>query len=315
MKIIKPKFWDLQKPNFISYFLLPFTLLIRLNNFLKNFTPKIQSKDLKTICIGNIYIGGTGKTPSVIKLYEILKKNGFDNIATGKKMYSSQKDEQILLDKQTSLITEKSRSKILSTAIKDKKRILIFDDGLQDKYINYDCKIVCFNSDNLIGNGLLIPAGPLREKMTSLKNYDVVFLKNINSINYKVIDFIKTFNPKIKIFNSRYEIQNINDFNLKKDYLIFSGIGTPNNFKEILIKNNFNIKSEIIFPDHHNYKKNDILMIKKKAKEFNSNVITTEKDFVKIPEEFSNEIKFLRVKIKFDDESDLINYIKSKIYE
>ena len=75
MKIIKPKFWDLQKPNFISYFLLPFTLLIRLNNFLKNFTPKIQSKDLKTICVGNIYIGGTGKTPSVIKLYEILKKN------------------------------------------------------------------------------------------------------------------------------------------------------------------------------------------------------------------------------------------------
>ena len=89
MKFKKPKFWDFDKPNLLSYLLLPFTFPIIVNNLLLNYKLKKKTIGIKKICIGNIYVGGTGKTPSVIKLFNILKKS-YPNICTGKKFYSSQ---------------------------------------------------------------------------------------------------------------------------------------------------------------------------------------------------------------------------------
>ena len=103
MNFKKPYFWDLPKQSIISYLFLPFSFLIILRNFLLNFTEKKKSPKIKTICIGNIYIGGTGKTPLTIRLYEILKKLNY-NVATVKKNYSNQVDEQLLLSRKTSLI-------------------------------------------------------------------------------------------------------------------------------------------------------------------------------------------------------------------
>ena len=218
MKFTKPKFWDFQKPNIYAYLLLPFTLLVRLNNFLSNHKSKMKSNEVKTICVGNIYLGGTGKTPSVIKLFEILKKIEL-NVVTAKKFYSSQKDEIVLLENKTNFISAKKRVEIIEKAMKNNYKIVIFDDGLQDKSIDYDLKFVCFNSKNWIGNGELIPSGPLREKVGSLKNYDAVFLKNIDNPNYNIINLIKNINPKIKIFNTYYKINNLKNFDLKKRYL------------------------------------------------------------------------------------------------
>ena len=69
----KPKFWDLEKPNFYSYMLLPITLLISFINYFKNFQNSKKTK-IKTICVGNFYVGGTGKTSLSIKIHEILQK-------------------------------------------------------------------------------------------------------------------------------------------------------------------------------------------------------------------------------------------------
>ena len=186
MKLKKPSFWDLPKPNFLSYFLIPFSLPIILRNFLFQFLKKNKSSNIKTICVGNIYLGGTGKTPLTIKISEILKQLNI-KVATEKKNYSNQKDEQLLLKQKTSLIITDSRKDAIYQGINQNYNVLVFDDGLQETKIDFDIKLVCFKSKNWIGNGQLIPAGPMREKISSLKRFDAVFL-NGTSDNFERIE-------------------------------------------------------------------------------------------------------------------------------
>jgi len=308
----KPLFWDSKKQGIFSTILFPFTILTNINNFLLSISNKKINHKIFSICIGNIYVGGTGKTPLAIKLYQILNKN-HKGVVVGKKFYSSHNDEINLLKKKVHTLIKNKRSLIIQEAIKKNKKIIIFDDGLQDKALKYDLNFVCFDTLNWIGNGNLIPAGPLREKINSLKKFDAVFLKNISKPNNKIIRIIKKINPKIKIFNTRYKILNFNNFSLKDKYLIFSGIGNPDSFFKILKMNNFLIKDQFIFPDHYRYTEKDFLNIIKRSKELNAKIITTEKDFMKIPKRYQKKIKCLKVDLEINNQKKLISFINEKI--
>ena len=309
MKFNKPKFWDYKKPNFLSYLLLPLTIPIIINNFFLSIKRNNTHPGIKKICVGNIYVGGTGKTPLVIKLYQLLKKLNF-NSAVIKKFYNSHIDEQRILDQNTKLYCKKTRNLSLNEAIKDGKEIVIFDDGLQDRSISYDIELVCFNSFKWIGNGFLMPAGPLREKIKSISKYDLAFINGNQINNSKLKLLIKKYNKNIEIFESQYIATNTDQFEINEKYLIFSGIGTPESFKEILIKNKFNIVKEIIFPDHYNYTQKDINNIKLQAKKLNAKILTTEKDYIKIDTNNNHEIKFLKVELEIVNEKELLNYFK-----
>ena len=208
MKLNKPKFWDDKKISFLSIILLPLTIFIAINNLILSIISKEKSKKIKTICVGNIYVGGTGKTPLTIKLYDIFKELNY-KVSTAKKFYKKHLDEQIILKNKTNLIISSTRHKALDEAIKKKNELVIFDDGLQDDKIDYDLKFVCFNSTKWIGNGFLIPSGPLREKISSLKKYDVVFLNGNNSNIEDIKKKIYQINPKIEIFETLYKPINL----------------------------------------------------------------------------------------------------------
>lgn len=311
MKISKPKFWDFKRPNYLSYLLLPFTIPIIINNYFLNFKKKLKNENIKTICLGNIYVGGTGKTPLTIKLNQILQKLNFKT-ASIKKFYKGQIDEQKLLSVKTNLYCKKNRVDALNDAIKDNIDIAIFDDGLQDDYLNYDLSFVCFNN-NWIGNGFLIPAGPLREKLKNISKYDAIFLNGNEEDNVSIKHSIQKINNNIKIFETYYKPTNIDKFNINENYLIFSGIGNPSSFKKTLLKNKFRIIKEIIFPDHYNYKKDDIEKIKIIADRLNAKIITTQKDFIKVSKENSDKINFLEIDMVIKEQNELISFIKSKI--
>ena len=306
MYLKKPSFWDKQI-SILSYLLLPFTIFVRVNNFLNSKKKKYLSKKLKTICVGNIYVGGTGKTPTTIKLYDLIKK--IKNASTAKKYYLNQQDEEILLKRKTKFLTASSRKSILKLAEKKNIEVLIFDDGLQDNQIDYNFKFVCFDGDLGIGNGLLLPAGPLRETINSLKKYDVVFIKKGNNLN-NLIKLIEKHNKRIKIFITDYKVSKSSKFNKSKKYLIYSGIGNPHNFAKILKQNKVKIVDKIIFPDHHSYSNQDFNFILNKAKQNNAEIITTEKDYVKVPKELQKKIKFLKVNLIIHNEKKLIKFLK-----
>ena len=194
MKLKKPKFWDYKKPNLYSYLLLPFSIILKLISKLKS-KPKLTNPKIKTICVGNIYIGGTGKTSLALKIKEILEQKNI-KVCFIKKDHSDQVDEQRLLGKNGQLFTSKERITALEEAISQGYKIAIFDDGLQDTSIKYDLEIVCFNNLNWIGNGLTLPSGPLRESIDNLKFYDNVFLNGNEEDLTNIKNQIEKINTK-----------------------------------------------------------------------------------------------------------------------
>jgi tetraacyldisaccharide 4'-kinase len=307
MKFIKPKFCETK--NFISLILYPLSIITYLVNITKKFSTKKKFK-IKTICIGNIYIGGTGKTSLAIEINELLRKK-FKTVFI-KKNYKNQSDEINLLNNKGKIITSNTRENALSNALKKKYQLAILDDGLQQKNIDYDLKILCFNSEYALGNEYLLPAGPLREDLNVVKNYDLVFL-NGEKKNKKLLSKLKSINQNLKIFEGKYKPLNLKKLNLRKKYLMFCGIGNPHEFEQTLIKYKFKINKKIIFPDHYKLVNTDLKKLKKNAKKDNLTLITTEKDFFRLSKTQRKNIKFLKTKLEIKEKNKLVRTLISKL--
>ena len=305
MKLKKPKFWDYKKPSFFSHILLPFTIIVGLITKIKS-KPKFSNSKIKTICVGNIYIGGTGKTSLAIKIKEILDKNNIKACFI-KKFYSNQIDEQKLLSKNGTLFSNLKRITALGEAISKGFEVAIFDDGLQDGSIKYDLEIVCFNNLNWIGNGLTLPSGPLRENINSLKFYENVFLNGNEENLITIKEQIKKINPNININSGKYTPLNINEFDKNQSYFVFSGIGNHKTFIEMLKNNKLKIVSDLEYPDHYQYSKKDFDEIIINAKKYNARIITTEKDYLRLENFNRNEILYIKSSLNISDEKNLTN--------
>ena len=307
MNLKKPRFWENEKPNLLAYLLLPLAKLIQLLSFLKSKQKKNKFK-IKTICIGNIYLGGTGKTSLSIELKNILEKKNIKTCFV-KKFYNNQQDEQILLKNHGQLFLSNKRSSAIRDAEDKGFEIAILDDGLQDQSIEYDTKIVCFNNLNWIGNGLTIPAGPLREEISNLKNYKQVFingnLENLEYLKKKILNI----NPGININIGKYIPENLNEFNIEDNYLVFSGIGNHKTFVSMMKEYSFKILKDFEFPDHYQYKDNDIKKITNLAKELGCKIVTTEKDFLRLKNMNFENLKFIKSKLKILEEEKFIKSI------
>ena len=311
MKFKKPKFWNYKKPNIISYLLLPIAVLVKIAKFIKNITIKKKKfQSIKTICIGNIYLGGTGKTSLSLKINKILK----DKIKSCfvKKYYSNQIDEQKILEKNGKLFKSKNRSESIKQAINEGFKVAIFDDGLQDPSINYDYNIVCFNINNWIGNGQTIPSGPLRENIRNLKKYKNVFLNGNKENIENIKKYIHKIDPNINIYQGEYIPLNINEFDKKNKYLVFSGIGNHKTFVSMLKINDINVVKDIEFPDHYKYSTKEIDNIISISKKLDCKIITTEKDYMRLNN--NNEINYIKSELEIINEETFLNNI-SKIYD
>ena len=307
MNLKKPKFWDLKEPNFFAYVLLPIAIILQNLKYLLSKKDPFKLK-IKTICVGNIYIGGTGKTSLSIQINKILNERKIKTCFV-KKFYKNQADEQKLLEKKGKLFLAKTRYKALQSAEEENYQIAILDDGLQDLSIKYDVNLVCFNNLNWKGNGLTIPAGPLRENINNLKKYNHIFL-NGNLENIEILKKeIKQINSEIKIHIGKYEPINLNKFNKTDKYFAFSGIGNHKTFIKMLKNYGLNVVEDLEFADHYSYKNNDIEKIIYKSKKLNAKILTTEKDYLRLKKKYLEEIAFIEVQLKIIDEDKFIESI------
>jgi len=307
MNLKKPKFWDYKRPNIYAYILVPIAFLLKILNMVK-IKSKNKKLKIKTICVGNIYIGGTGKTSLSIKINEILTRKKIKSCFV-KKFYKDQLDEQKILRSRGKLFLSPSRIEAINLAENENYEIAIFDDGLQDHSINFDISFICFNNINWMGNGLTIPAGPLREDINNIKKHQNIFingnLENLENLKKQIFKI----NSKINIHVGKYEPLNMNEFNKNDKYLVFTGIGNHKTFISMVKKHELNVCKDIEFPDHYTYTDSDIDLIINQAKDLNCKIITTEKDYFRLKNNRVDQIKFIKSELKIIDEEKLINII------
>jgi len=270
MNFKKPEFWDYSGLSFWSIILYPLSLLFLFASLVIKLL-KIQKKfPIPIICVGNIYVGGTGKTPLASEIFKIIKSSG-KNPGFVKKGYDYLYDEIQMLEKIGKTYLNKNRKEAISSLISLKHDVAILDDGFQDFSIKKDFSIICFNSKQLIGNGFLIPSGPLRESFKSIKRADCIFINGDKNTRFE--NKINEINKNAKIFYSKYKIKNVENFK-NKEVIAFAGIGNPSNFFDLLIENNINVKRTYSFPDHHNFSQKDFDKI---IGDNHIKIVTTEK--------------------------------------
>ncbi len=308
MKLIKPKFWD--HKNLISLSLFPLSLIIQLIIFFKKKFTKVSNFKIPIVCIGNIYVGGTGKTPLSILVSKELSKIG-RKPAIIRKYYKDHKDEHSLIKENFNyLILNSNRIGAIQEAENKNFDIAILDDGFQDYKIKKNLSIICFNS-NFEGNGFVIPAGPLRENLSSIKNAQIMIINGYKNLKFE--KKILAINSNIDIYYSEYKAINYEKFN-QKELLVIAGIGDPENFLKLLNNHNLKIAKKYIYPDHYNFSKEEIDHFISEAKNNGYQIICTEKDFHRIKVYDIKEIDYLKVELVLEKKERLIKKIQS-IYD
>ena len=303
MKLYKPNFW--KETNLVSILLFPISLIVKLIVLMRKTFLKELEFEIPIICVGNIYLGGTGKTPLSINLGKELSILNKKPVII-RKYYKHHKDEYSLIRENFKhLITKKDRKNAIKNAVQNGFDTVILDDGFQDYKIKKNLNIVCFNNQ-LLGNGMLIPAGPLRESVDSLKSAHIIIINGDQNIEFerKLLEI----NNEISIFYSRYQLIDIEKYRGKKLFVI-AGIGNPENFFELIRSQNLNIIKELSFPDHYQFSKSEILNIINDARKNGYQVVMTEKDYHRVKDYNFTEIHYMKVKLEIAEKKEFLNKV------
>ena len=316
----QPSFW--KERGFISNIFIPLSLLYLILSKLSHFFSIKKTLTTPIICVGNIYIGGTGKTPTVQKIANIFKslgKNptillrGYGGKVKNPTYVNSEihscldvGDEALIHANKFDTWVSKNRfegAKAIQEVLKPD--LIIMDDGLQNKSLSPDLKIAVFDGEKGIGNGRIIPSGPLRENLhRGLARVNIVII--VGDDRFSLEKKIISINKKLIIFSAQTIPCQLTIKKIKKNSIIaFAGIGIPEKFFSMLQKNNINLIQTIEFPDHYQYNKNEINNLIKLAKEKKAVLVTTEKDYKRIydlDQNFIQDITVLPITLSFKNE-------------
>lgn len=341
---------------FLFYLLSFFSYIHLLFYWLRIFIYKYGLKGkkrlkAKVISVGNLTLGGSGKTPMVMYLASEFKKRGKDvailirgykrKEKRQKELYQNKEnlnwelfgDEPYLLAlnlPQVPVIINKRRFEAGVFAQKKyRPEIFILDDGFQHWRLERDIDLVMVDTTLPLSEQRLFPLGKLREPLYSLKRADIVVLNKIDqSYNIKeTLNVLNRYNPSCFVAQSFYEVfevENIGEATLVelssligKKTVAFSGIANHLSFERTLKNLGMVILNHIKFSDHHFYSTKDIMDIQKEGKRYGADfVCTTEKDKIKIPTNVSSQLPIYVVKIRLkikDQEESFWDFLEEKL--
>lgn len=305
-----PKFWEDSDNNYVRI-LDPIAKVYSFisKSKLNSVTP--VKADVPVVCIGNVVLGGAGKTPTVELVCDILKKKfkspqiltaGYGGylknvVRVDPQLHSYLQvgDEALLSANVAPTWVGKNRVNSMKASILAGADVLVMDDGFQNNSIEKDLKILVVDSRQAFGNGHIFPAGPLRESpMEGINKSDLVLV--IGDRNEDLENQIRSVKESIPIFRAHMEV--VNPVPIENNRVVgFCGLGYPKKFKNTLIDCGYEVIDFVSFSDHHPYTITEIQKLLNGAKSVNASLVTTMKDFVKIPAVFKTDISVVAIKL------------------
>ena len=312
-----PQFW--YEPNtWKAKFLYPLGYFYNLLTLLRGKLAKPQSYNCLTICIGNLNVGGTGKTPTTIALAQhFLKKGlqvhvvsrGYKGKFQGTFLVDPQKhksdevgDEPLLMSEFTSVWVSNKRKNGIAAAENAGAQIVLLDDGFQDPSFHKDFSLIVVDGEKGFGNKKCMPAGPLRENIVQgFKRADALVI-----VGQRIYKF-DTFPTHLKIIHSTLKPIETGMNWKEGKYLAFAGIADPSKFFKTLRSLGANLIDCVALSDHQNLDGQVLKRLERKANSAHAQLVTTEKDAVRLSNTYRKKVLSLPVRIEFDDKNELEN--------
>ena len=289
---------------------------------------KTQTVEIPVICIGNLSAGGTGKTPTCLSFSRTLKEAGLTNapyflmrgygggergplvVNINKHTAWDVGDESLILARTAPTVISADRVLGAELARSNGADMIIMDDGLQNPGIHKDIKIIVVNGEMGFGNGQVMPLGPLREPLESgLKKADAFFLIGEDKTGARDI-----LPEGVPVFEAALEADKDALPPKGQKYLAFAGLGYPQKFFDFLSKDlGYEIVATEAFADHCPYERKDIQDLRAKAKAMDAQLITTEKDYLRLPMGYKEDISTLPVSMCFKDEDGLKAFLQDAL--
>ncbi len=328
MNIKTPQFW--RNVSLISLLLLPLSLAyyiaFKLMGFLRKRSQYVSK--LKIVCIGNLIAGGAGKTPVALTLGRLLKQQGV-NFAFLSSGYKGKGDDFIEVTNEVEakkagdepiLLSEVAPTYVAKNRVEGVKRLeamgyelLILDDGLQNKSLYKDYKIVVIDGKIQFGNGLIFPSGPLRQTVKSgLNGVDQVIV--IGGSGDKLRSKIEQKMPLGNIRKAKIQALNYNKYKNKK-ILAFCGIAYPEKFFNFIADEGLEVVATKSFSDHYEYNETDMEGLMAMSKRRGAVLLTTKKDWVRLDKKLRAAIDFLDIDLMIEGGEDIILSIKELLNE
>lgn len=289
---------------------------------MRSYTP--QSYPVPVLCIGNVTAGGAGKTPTVIALSQLIAKTFFLTAHVISRGYGGQLmtatqvdiqkhtaaevgDEPLLIARHTPCWIAKRRTDAAQAAINAGANLILMDDGLQNPTIQKKASLLVIDGGFGIGNGRMLPAGPLREHWEdALKKASAVCI-----IGYDSTQIAKQIPAHIPAFYAALKADESTKTQWEdKRVLAFAGIARPQKFYDTLKELGASLVETKDFGDHHPYSQEEMIALVNLARKLDAQLVTTEKDFVRIPVAFQPYVDTLVVSLTWQDEPAVIAWLK-----
>ena len=331
--ISAPKFWD-QPHSLFSKFLAPLSFIYQAGSNIRTLMSSECEIDLPVICVGNAVVGGSGKTPCTIALALRLKAMGVSAHCISRGYggntrkptlvnllrHSSREvgDEPILLAKV--LPTWVSRNKCLGAefARKAGAETVVLDDGLQNSSIKKDLSFLVIDAFSGIGNGRILPAGPLREPLQrALSRAEATILLDGagSGDDNGWLDFLHRTQKDMPVFHATLRPTAETLLLTKNRIVAFAGLGAPEKFFEMLSNMGGEVLETHTFPDHHRYRPDEVMHIVERAAAQDATPVTTAKDAVRLPNEARKMIEVAEVFVHFSNNRGIDSLLNSVMHK
>jgi len=303
--------------NFIRSLLFPLGWLYHFSVQLRRFFVCAYRSSVPVICVGNITVGGTGKTPLVLYLAKYLQSNrkkvhilsrgykgrlSYVQVDPVKHSSKDVGDEPFMLAQSGFTVwVGSNRARLAKMAEKAGADVLLMDDGFQNPTLKQDYSILVFDGGRGLGNGHCLPAGNLREFLSTAEYYadaSIIMGDDVTGLSGRL---------SLPVFHGH--VEPVSKLDLKKIYIAFAGIGRPAKFFDTLHGLGLQVIETLSYPDHYEYNEEDLQRMFKLADKYKAELVCTEKDWVKFPVSWQKKIGYLPIELKLKSEKKLLTEI------